>query len=470
MGEKERSPVWRVRSGKQFNRDVRQFMDSTTDDELLIKYDIESSLAHAEMLRKINLLTAREFNTIKKGLKKILADYQTGRFKLRPEYEDVHMNVEFELKRIIGNDAEKLHTARSRNDLIASDLRLYCCEHLLKIAGLLIKLQRALLNSANKHAQVIIPGYTHLQQAQPVLVSFYLSSYFFKFQRDLEQLFALRKWLNVSPLGSCAFAGTGIAIDRDMLARKLGFDKPCENALDGVSDRDFLCDFVYYLNRINLHLSHLAEDFVIFATREFNLISLDDSIATGSSIMPHKKNPDVCEVLRARSGTSISNLVAILTILKGSPSSYNRDLQELKSILFKQVNLTMNNIKIATLIVKNTRFQSPSPDWSHAPDWICINDLIDFLTAKGYRFRSLYNLMAESISKSSGDVNLLISLLAKRIHLPETSIGDKLTPVNSISNKVSSGSTGYFAVKKILNTAKRLIDDNEKRAKLNKTY
>ncbi len=465
MGEKEQSPVWQVRSRKKFNGDVRQFMDSTTDDEMLIKYEIGSSLAHAEMLKKINLLTVREFQKIQRGLKKILADYRTGRFKLRPEYEDVHMNVEFELKRIIGKDAEKLHTARSRNDLIAADLRLYCREHLPKIVRALIALQRALVKSAKKHAQVLIPGYTHLQQAQPMLVSFYLSSYFFKFQRDFEQLFALRKWLNVSPLGSCAFAGTGIAIDRGMLAKKLGFAKPCENALDGASDRDFLCDFVYYLNRINLHLSTLAEDFVIFASREFNLISLNDSIATGSSIMPHKKNPDVCEILRARCGNSIGNLVSILTILKGLPSSYNRDLQELKSILFKQLNLTMNNIKIATLVVKNTSFKSPSPDWLHAPDWICINDLLDFMMEKGYRFRSLYNLMAESIRESRGDIDVFINLLAKKTHLTRGFIADKITPAYSIRTKVSSGSTGFLAVKKILKLAAEMNNGNQKRAK-----
>ncbi len=458
MVKKEKGPVWQRRFKGSLNREIRQFLDSTTSDDSLIKYEIETSLVHTEMLRKNNLLTLKEFRKIQKGLKKMLLDYYAGRFKLMPEYEDVHMNVEFELKRIIGKDAEKLHTGRSRNDLIATDLRLYCRENLSVVVNLLRKLQQALLKSARKHSSVIIPGYTHLQQAQPMLASFYLLFYFFLFQRDLEQLIALRKWLNVSPLGSCAFAGTGIPIDRNILAKKLGFDKLCENALDGVSDRDFLCDFVYYLNRINIHLSHLAEDFVIFSTREFKLISLDDSIATGSSIMPYKKNPDVCEMLRARSGNSIGNLVGILTILKGLPSSYNRDLQELNPILIKQVNLTIENIKIATIIIRNTRFQSLSQDWLKIPNWICVNDLIDYLATKGLRFRKIYNIMAESIRRSKGDIRLFINLLAKKTHLPADLIGDKITPAYSIRNKVSSGSTGFSAVNNMLKLAEKLAN------------
>lgn len=459
----KKTPVWQKRFKTPINPFVLEFTSSIADDEELVPYDIFCSLAHTGMLAKKGIISRSDCNKIKKGLKKILSDYKKGKFKLLPEYEDVHMNIEFQLKKIIGDTAEKLHTARSRNDLIATELRLFVRDKIALTVEAIVRLQLSIVKTAQKYSTVIIPGYTHLQQAQPILVGFYLSSFFYKFQRDFEQVSNLYQLANVSPLGGCAFAGTGIDIDRLFLANKLGFPRISENALDGVSDRDFLGDTIYYLTRINIHLSNLAEDLIVFATKEFNLVELDDAITTGSSIMPHKKNPDVCEILRARSGHSIGNLVSVLTILKGLPSSYNRDLQELKSILIRQIKETGFCLNIASLIVENTKFLPPKKEWENRPNWMCINDLIDFLVKKGYSFRSAYDSVAQMIKQSMNDMNSFVTLLAKKTGLSVDTIITKLTPASSIKNKISRGGTGSDSVKSLINQMKRLSADNKKR-------
>lgn len=456
-------PVWQKRFKRQINPSVLQLTSSIPDDEELVAHDIFCSMAHTEMLAKKRIISKSDCIKIKNGLKKILSDYKNGKFKLLTEYEDVHMNIECRLKKIIGCTAEKLHTARSRNDLIATDLRLFCRSQIIKIARRIVQLQKVFLQKAIKYRTVIIPGYTHLQQAQPILVSFYLCALFCKFQRDFEQLTALNRWVNILPLGSCAFAGTGIDIEPDFIAKKLALDRLSENALDAVSDRDFLCDTIYYLTRLQLHLSQLAEDFIIFCTDEFNIVKIDDSIATGSSIMPHKKNPDVFELLRARTGNAIGNLMGALTILKGLPSSYNRDLQELKPILFTQIRQSLINLNMAFIAISNTNFKTTSYEWIKSPNWMCTNDLIDFFVKEGYPFRKVYDWVASAINLTDGDINKFILFLAKNTKTSTGTIRKMLTPVFSIKNKISSGGTGSNSVKRQINLMARLVLKNKKK-------
>jgi len=464
---KLRRPVWHKRFRDKINPAVAQFTDSTRDDESLIQYEIRCSIAHTGMLKKQGIINNQEFNKIKNGLNKILNDYKKGKFKLSPELEDVHMNVEFQLKKEIGETAERLHTARSRNDLIATELRLYCRDAIKEILEGIVDLQKAILEQAERYKYAIIPGYTHLQQAQPILASFYSSSFFYKFQRDFEQLIELRKKINVSPLGSCAFAGTGIGIDREFLARQLGFEKPCGNALDGVSDRDFLIDFLYYLTRIMLHISTLAEDLIIFSTNEFGFVELDDSITTGSSIMPHKRNPDVCELLRAKCARAIGRFVSGLTILKGLPSSYNRDLQEIKPILFNQVKETYDCQKMAEILVKNCKFKTPDDDWVKRPNFMCTVDLIDFFVKKGRRFREIYGIIGECIRDSKGNIERFIQIVSKKTKTEDDLIEKILTPAFSVKNKCSEGGTGQYAVERTIRQMEVNIKNNI--ASLNRT-
>ncbi len=461
-----KAPVWHKRFKKRINPEVLKFTDSTREDEHLIYYDILSSLAHIGMLRKQGLVSHKDYINIKKGLNMILKAYRGGRFRLSPLYEDVHMNIEQGLKKKIKDAAYKLHTARSRNDLIAADLRLYCQEQIKKMIKKLIRLQKVILSKAKEYHNVIIPGYTHLQRAQPMLVSFYLISFILKFQRDIEKLFAELDSISVSPLGSCAFTGTGLNIDRKYIAQKLGFKYISLNALDAVSDRDFIIDFLYYLTRIMVHISTLAEDFIIFSTKEFNLVELDDSVTTSSSIMPHKKNPDICELLRAKCAKTIGSLVSVITILKGLPSSYNRDIQEMKSILIKQVEELNICLRITEILLKGCVFKTQG-NWINEPDFTGTVDLIDFFVNRGYPFRTIYEIIGECVRDSNGDIERFIKMVNKKTKINDRTIRKILTPASSIENKISEGSTGKEPVKKAMQQLEAIVKNNLARLKKN---
>lgn len=455
---KPRPGIWQKRFGKAAAKEVLDFTSSVSEDERLVHYDVMCSLAHCRMLRKQRIISPKDFRSIRKGLQKILADFHKGRFKLVPAFEDVHMSIEHRLAELIGSSAHCLHTARSRNDLIAADLRLYCRDAVLNAMSMLIQLQRALANKARKYDKVIWPGYTHLQQAQPILFSFYLLSYLYKFQRDYDGLKDVIKAINVSPLGSSALAGTGHKIDSAYTASLLKFDKCFDNALDAVSDRDYLCKTIYSLVQIMIHISSLAEDFIIFSTTEFNLVELDDTVATGSSIMPQKKNPDVCELLRAKAGKAVSNLTAVLTILTGLPVSYNRDLQELKGILFAQVDDTLASLNMIKLVVSTANVKSGIPE---NPTLMCATDLVDHMVSRGCKFRDAYNLVADCIRTSDGKLERVVEACAGKIGLTSSEISALLKPKRSIASKTSAGSTSFKETKRSMVKASRLIRSNQ---------
>ncbi|MEO0225318.1 MAG: argininosuccinate lyase [candidate division WOR-3 bacterium] len=460
---KDNQPIWQKRFGSDVNRQVLNFTSSVDDDRRLVLYDIICSRAHARALQRAKIISRRDYMAIDRGLRIIEQEFKKGRFKLKIIYEDVHMNIEKRLKQLIGATADKLHTARSRNDLIAADLRLYINDKIIELMRQLIGLEDALLVKADKNLGVIMPGYTHWQMAQPILVSFYFLSYFFKFQRDFDGLRDILKRVRISPLSSAALAGTSLSIDSHFLARMIKFDKPVDNALDGVGDRDFLMETIYYLNQMMIHISSLAEEMIIFSTQEFGLGVLDDAVTTGSSIMPQKKNPDVCELLRARAGRAIGRLTATLTILKGLPASYNRDLQDLKRLLFEQIDDALESLQSARLLIRAWRFnKSRLEDWASTESFACTGDLVEFLVRKGYPFRTAYNIVAESVQQSNGVMERFIRLCGERFKIQSKVISEILKPRNSIEAKISKSSTGLKPVMKSFNRARRIIKTNER--------
>ncbi|MDY6822017.1 MAG: argininosuccinate lyase, partial [Deferribacterota bacterium] len=332
----EKKP-WGGRFTKTLDKDMEEFTSSIKVDKNLAFYDIKGSRAHIEMLNKQNIITKEEHNILLEGLDIIQRELDESRFELKAENEDIHMSIEKRLIELIGPVGGKIHTARSRNDQVLVDLKMYIRDELLVIKGLLLGLLKTLLNRAERDIDIIMPGYTHMQVAQPILFSHYLMAYFQMYKRDFSRFSDFYKRLNLSPLGAAALAGTNFDIDRDFVAKRLSFFGPTENSIDTVSDRDFIIEFLSNIAISQMHSSRFAEDFIIYSTKEFSFIELPDEFTTGSSIMPQKKNPDLLELIRGKCGSVYGNLVSLLTILKGLPLSYNRDLQEDKTQIFDTI-------------------------------------------------------------------------------------------------------------------------------------
>ncbi len=352
------SKAWGGRFGGRTDRRVEEFTESISFDRRLFEHDIRGSIAHAEMLAHIGLLTAPECQQIVRGLSDIRAEMEEGRFEFVLEREDVHMHVEAALIDRLGDVGRKLHTARSRNDQVATDVKLWTRDALDRIDERLVDLQRALVAAAERHRDLILPGYTHMQRAQPILAAHYFLAYVEKLARDRDRLTDCRKRLNILPLGAAALAGTTLPIDREHVARALGFDGVAANSLDVVSDRDFALESVFVLTMIAEHLSGWAEEWVLWSTQEFSFLALPDAICTGSSIMPQKKNPDVLELIRGRSARVIGALNTLLVLIKGLPMAYNRDLQEDKEPLFDAFDTVEACLELAAVVVEGATLRA----------------------------------------------------------------------------------------------------------------
>ncbi|MGR3296533.1 MAG: argininosuccinate lyase, partial [Candidatus Bathyanammoxibius sp.] len=331
---KNNKKPWAGRFEKQTQPRVEKFTESVSFDWRLYRHDIQGSIAHSTMLAACGLISKKDRDGIVKALKEIQKEIESGRFKFSEKLEDVHMNVEAALIRKIGEAGKKLHTARSRNDQVAVDMRLWCRDEIRSIVGSIAALQHELVLKAGEYAGTIIPGFTHLQHAQPVLLSHYLLAYVEMLERDKSRLEDCSERLDESPLGSCALAGTTLPIDPSMTARLLGFKSVCANSVDATSDRDFCIEFAAALSILSMHMSRLAEEWILWSTEEFGFLELDESLCTGSSIMPQKKNPDVLELVRAKSARVYGGLVTLFTLMKALPLSYNRDMQEDKVAVF----------------------------------------------------------------------------------------------------------------------------------------
>jgi argininosuccinate lyase len=372
-----------------------RYSESVSFDWRLYRHDIAGSIAHASALAGAGILTSGEFESIARGLREIEKEIAAGKFKWNKSLEDLHMNIESALTKRIGAAGAKLHTGRSRNDQIALDLRLYVREEIGEVIARIRAVQSNLLLLAQKYSDLLMPGYTHLQRAQPIYFSHYLLAQIEALERDRERLREAWERGNVMPLGSGAIAGSTIVLDREAVAKSLGFERVTQNSLDAVSDRDFVCDFQFCLAMIGVHLSRLSEDLILWSTSEFGFIEFSDAFATGSSLMPQKKNPDMAELTRGKSGRLIGNLVSLLTTLKGLPSSYNRDLQEDKEALFDSVDTVRSALEVYTamlpeLIINRERMESAAGD-----PGLLATDLAEYLVGKGVPFRDAHAIIGK---------------------------------------------------------------------------
>jgi argininosuccinate lyase len=436
---------------------VDSFTESISFDYRLWKYDIIGSIAHVKMLARQKIINKNIANKIIKGLKEISEEIKSNRFIFKKELEDIHMNIESALIDKIGEIGGMLHTARSRNDQVALDMRLYLRDETKEIISLLKKLQTNFINLAVKHTKTIIPGYTHMQHAQPVLLSHHLLSYVEMLQRDVERLFDSLKRTNRLPLGACALAGTSLPIDRSYVAKILQFESVLQNSIDAISDRDFIIEFLSDCAILIMHLSRLSEELILWCTTEFNFAELPDAFATGSSIMPQKKNPDILELIRAKTGRVYANLVNLLTIMKGLPLSYNRDLQEDKPPLFDTIDTTKSCLKILIELLPKIRFNIDIMRQSASMGFTTATDLAEYLVKKGIPFRNAHKItgkiIAYCINNNKNIESLSIEEFKKFSDFFSNDIYNYLSPENSIKNKISEGSTSE---KEILKNIKRL--------------
>ena len=383
--------------------DVAAFTESISFDCRLWRHDIQGSLAHAAMLERIGVLTRAELRALSRGLQAIAEDIRSDRFRWRPELEDVHMNIEAELTRRVPAGA-KLHTGRSRNDQVALDLRMWLREEIVQLLGEVRDLQRALVTLGARHADVVIPGYTHLQRAQPVYLAHHLLAYVEMLERDVARLDSCFARVNVCPLGSGALAGSTLPLDREYVAKLLLFigkdrrTRLTQNSMDAVSDRDFAVEFCAHAALLAVHLSRLAEDFVLWASSEFNFIRIADTYTTGSSLMPQKKNPDVAELTRGKTGRVIGNLVALLTLLKGLPLTYNRDLQEDKERLFDSVDTVRATARVMAAMLRHTRPNKAACAAAAADPALLATDLADYLVRKKMPFRAAHHAVGALVA------------------------------------------------------------------------
>ncbi len=455
--------TWSDRFESALNPAIAIFNASIGFDIELIEYDLTGSIAHAKMLAKTNIISEAEAQQLEVGLEQIRTEYRQGNFNPGVEQEDVHFAVEKRLIEIAGDVGKKLHTARSRNDQVGTDIRLYLRAQIGEIQQYLRQFQAALLAHSQQHIETLIPGYTHLQRAQPISLAHHLLAYFQMTQRDWERLEDVYKRTNISPLGCGALAGTTFPIDRAYSAELLGFDKVYENSLDGVSDRDFAIEFLCAASLIMVHLSRLSEEMILWASQEFSFITLKDTCATGSSIMPQKKNPDIPELVRGKTGRVFGHLQGMLVIMKGLPLAYNKDLQEDKEGIFDSVKTIKACLEAMTILLnEGIEFKTPRLAEAVAEDFSNATDVADYLAGKDVPFREAYNLVGKVVKTSLAAGKLLKDLTLEewqQLHPAfETDIYDAIAPKQVVSARNSYGGTGFAQVEQAIANAKSLLD------------
>lgn len=391
--------MWAGRFKGALDKTADDFNSSISFDKVMYRQDIEGSMAHAAMLGKQNIITPEEAGDIIAALSEIRDDIDEGKLEIDESCEDIHMFVEKVLTDRIGDTGKKLHTARSRNDQVALDLRMYLRDEIKEISELLKSLVLVICDKAEKYKSTIMPGYTHLQRAQPITFGQHLMAYAMMFLRDMDRLSDVKKRMNVSPIGSCALAGTTYDTDRVFEAEKLGFDGVCMNSMDGVSDRDFCVEFLSAASIIMVHLSRFSEEIILWASWEFKFIELDDAFTTGSSIMPQKKNPDMAELSRGKSGRVFGDLMTMLTVLKGLPLAYNKDMQEDKEAVFDACKTVKMCLEVFTPMLETAKAIPENMKKAASGGFICATDLADYLVRKGLPFRTAYKIVGNTVAK-----------------------------------------------------------------------
>jgi len=450
----------RGRFNKPLDEAAVGYTSSLPFDRRLYPYDIRGSIAHARMLARQGILSPDEAEAIQQGLNTILHEIEQGEFEFKPEMEDIHMAVEARLFQLIGDTAGRLHTARSRNDQVALDMRLFTTDAISEPIARIRQLQQSLVGLAEDNADVIMPGYTHLQPAQPVLFAHHLLAYFEMLQRDVERFDDARKRSDVMPLGSGALAGVAYDIDREFVARELGFSQTSNNSLDAVSDRDFVIEYLAAAAVGMMHLSRLAEELILWSSAEFDFIELDDAFATGSSLMPQKKNPDVAELCRGKTGRVYGHLMAMLTTMKALPLAYNRDLQEDKEGLFDTVDTLLASLEVFSGMVKSLKIKAENMERSAGRGYILATDLADYLGARGETFRAAHGIIARLISYAAEKGKPLGQLELEEYRRFSSLFDDSVfsvTAVSSVAARDVKGGTAPQQVAQALTRAKGIL-------------
>ena len=452
----------RGRFNKKADKLVTEYTASIPFDWRLYPYDIAGSIAHAKMLAKQGIIQTEEAEVIISGLASISEEIEQGKFQFKPELEDIHMNIEARLLEKVGEVGGKLHTARSRNDQVALDLRLLAKEAISNTLTNLREFQRALISLAEANKDVVMPGYTHLQPAQPVLLAHHLLAYFEMLQRDVDRFSDCLKRTDVMPLGSGAMAGVTYNIDREFLARELGFSQISQNSIDAVSDRDFVVEYEAAASLCMMHLSRLAEEIILWSSAEFDFIELDEAYATGSSIMPQKKNPDVAELVRGKTGRVYGRLMALLTTLKALPLAYNRDMQEDKEGFFDTIDTLLSTLEVFIGMVKTVKVKAENTGQAVKRGYILATDLADYLVRKGESFRTAHALVARLVSYAMEKGKSFSELSLTEYKAFSPLFGEdiySITIESSLAARDIIGGTAPKQVEQALATARKIVGD-----------
>ena len=448
------SKLWGGRFTKRTDPLVERFTSSIAVDYRLARFDVVGSIAHAMMLGRCRIVSAAESRALVAGLRRVLRAIEQRRWQPDPSAEDIHTQIQQSLSRMLGPVAGKLHTARSRNDQVSLDMRLYCRDAVARLSMALRGVQRSLVRCASAHREVVIPGYTHLQRAQPVLLAHHLLAYVEMLQRDVERLADARARIDVLPLGAGALAGTSLPIDRAYVAKLLGFPRIAANSMDAVSDRDFGLELVSVLATLGVHLSRMAEDLILWTTEEFGILVLDDAVATGSSLMPQKKNPDVLELIRGQAGVVIGHLAGFLTMMKGLPLTYNRDVQWDKRFICESVEASQRALLVLERFLLHVRVNTAGVARLLESDALCATDLAESLVGKGMAFRQAHDIVGRVVAfaERSGRRLRDLSLGELRRFSPafDRAALALLHPRRSVERKRSAGSTNPAMVKREL--------------------
>ena len=457
----KKNTSWGGRFKKQTAKKAQEFSSSIDIDNKLYKEDILGSIAYAEALQAAGVLNKGELSKIKSGLKQIKQKIESGKFNWQETLEDVHMNIESSLEKIIGSAARKLHTGRSRNDQVVTDLKLYLLEKSKDIQICLSDLLKIVVLKAESEVETLMPGFTHMQIAQPVTLGHHLMAWYEMLSRDLDRFKGCESRLKISPLGSGALAGNKFKINRRKMAKALGFEEVTNNSIDAVSDRDYVIEMMFNISLMGVHLSRIAEELIIWSSSQFDYVELPEELCTGSSIMPQKKNPDMAELVRGGSSKTIGNLVSLLSLIKNQPLSYNRDNQEDKGPLFDSIEYALGSLDITAAMIAGAEFNRDSMLTDVYDGHICATDLAEYLVMKGIPFRDAHAISGKAVQLAESKDFLLSELSLKELKklnaLIEKDVFKHLDPLKSISSKNSIGGTAPSQVSKQITKAKNKL-------------
>ncbi len=457
----KKNTSWGGRFKKQTAKKAQEFSSSIDIDNKLYKEDILGSIAYAEALQVAGVLNKGELSKIKSGLKQIKQKIESGKFNWQETLEDVHMNIESSLEKIIGSAARKLHTGRSRNDQVVTDLKLYLLEKSKDIQICLSDLLKIVVLKAESEVETLMPGFTHMQIAQPVTLGHHLMAWYEMLSRDLDRFKGCESRLKISPLGSGALAGNKFKINRRKMAKALGFEEVTNNSIDAVSDRDYVIEMMFNISLMGVHLSRIAEELIIWSSSQFDYVELPEELCTGSSIMPQKKNPDMAELVRGGSSKTIGNLVSLLSLIKNQPLSYNRDNQEDKGPLFDSIEYALGSLDITAAMIAGAEFNRDSMLTDVYDGHICATDLAEYLVMKGIPFRDAHAISGKAVQLAESKDFLLSELSLKELKklnaLIEKDVFKHLDPLKSISSKNSIGGTAPSQVSKQITQAKNKL-------------